>query len=1005
MIKSLLLYSAWLLVSFTALAQQSVYDFDIKHWTSADGLSANPVKTISQDDTGYIWFGTFYGLNRFDGQQFEHFTTDNTRHLASNVITRLLKDSSGYMWVGTKAGLSGFNPATLQFERFAILSEVTSILEVSPGEIWVAAGNLFRIQHGMISRVDQIKAQVNELEVSPEGIWVGSTEQVFLLQPDGGITPFPLPVQLAQSPIYDFHYSGGDLLIGSEAGYFRLSPDGNIARQPLPDQSHTPVYKVFIDRYNSKWISAHRKLFHQSGDRQWQQITVDELGSYPWFSSIFEDKDRNLWMGSLSEGVYRISRGNIQRVVPENIDPVIRSVAVTPQHNLWLATQSEIGQLTADGHFELLVSTAGSGIGAVHDVIWPEPDLMLLATDNGVWQYRTGDQSLQPVLSPLKGYPVRVLQPAESGAIWVGGVSGLYLYHTGQLTPFAYNHELESRHITDLQQQDDMLLFGTTRGVYQYRQQKLQRLGAGSALYNSYITSLLLLPDQTMLVGTLDDGIFARFSDGSWHQLYAGNGLPHGTVVSLTYHHNTDEVWASSNKGIFRFRLADLPQVLDNHLQVDEVLTPYDRQLGTLPGRCCNGAGQSKVALWQQQYWYPTLKGIVAVPAELGNEASHVLLPLIKHVSGLHDYVLPTKEKAIVLEEGDRNLTIRYSALEFAKPESLQFRYLLEGFDQEWQQAGSRREAIYTNLSPGIFTFHLQVKTAHEAWSPQQKIALTIKVPKRFDETILYRSLWLLLVLFGLYGIFWLVRRNAIYKQEQLELLVRQRTQELENSNQRLNELNEQLVHLTHKDQLTGLRNRRFMFEQLPKDVEHFQHNRILMQEQGKCIALVHLTLDNFKTVNDKYGISAGDSLIQQLSGMLIRETRGSDYVVRFAGKEFVVVLRDIEAISVKPFCHQLHEQIGKTPFTLPDGDRMRLSCSMGYSVYPLPLLGGQLISWEISLQLAEMALLQLKRNHQSGVASIMFHQQVDAFEFEDSAHIEEQVEKLLSEGLAWYDI
>src|SRR5690606_11957587 len=111
---------------------------------------------------------------------------------------------------------------------------------------------------------------------------------------------------------------------------------------------------------------------------------------------------------------------------------------------------------------------------------------------------------------------------------------------------------------------------------------------------------------------------------------------------------------------------------------------------------------------------------------------------------------------------------------------------------------------------------------------------LELIVPKRFDETLIYRGLWLLLALFCLYGVLWLMRRNTVYQRQQLERLVRQRTQELENSNLKLNELNEQLALLTHKDSLTGLRNRRFMFEQLPKDIEHFQRNRESMLAQGK---------------------------------------------------------------------------------------------------------------------------------------------------------------------------
>jgi hypothetical protein len=81
------------------------------------------------------------------------------------------------------------------------------------------------------------------------------------------------------------------------------------------------------------------------------------------------------------------------------------------------------------------------------------------------------------------------------------------------------------------------------------------------------------------------------------------------------------------------------------------------------------------------------------------------------------------------------------------------------------------------------------------------------------------------------------------------------------------------------------------------------------------------------------------------------------------------------------------------------------MNCSIGYALYPLELLGGQLIGWEVSLQLAELALFHVKHSGRNGVSTILFDNQVDAFEFEDSNHIEAQIEKLLADSVAWFDL
>ncbi|OEY69313.1 ligand-binding sensor domain-containing diguanylate cyclase [Rheinheimera salexigens] len=996
--------------SLQAFSQQSMYDFDIKHWSSSDGLSSNSVRAITQDNQGYIWLGTLYGLNRFDGNQFEHFTTTNQHNLVSNNITQLFKDSKGYIWVGTKSGLTGFDPVSLKFDRYPVLSEVTAIIEIAPGEVWLAADHLFRVKNGQVTRVDKIREQVNQLEKVDDKIWITSSHWLYSYDLTTDVlTSYALPLELIQIPIYDLYWADEQLYLASESGFFALNAKGEISKCELPDKTNTAVYKLLKDSFGNNWISANRKLFHQHDKQEWQYITADELGSSPWFSDIYEDKQHNIWLASFSDGIYRSSLGNINRVLAPGADDVIRSVAVTPQDTLLLAGQSQLGELDANGDYHTLLNTDQLGLGAIFDLYWPTENELWLASTKGVHAYQRQTKSVSLVFDQLENNLVRVLQPDHQGGLWVGGVMGLYHYQNGKLAPFALMEQLETRHITALQQQEDLVLLGTTRGLYQYQQEKLTRLGSGTALFNSYITAVLVLADNTLLASTLDDGVFIRPPQQAWYQLHHGNGLPHSPVVSMVDDSVNNVIWLSSLKGIFRIKHQELALITDAALfpllTIDEVLSPYDRQLGTIPGRCCNGAGQSKVALWHQRYWYPTLKGVVSVAADLNQQINSPTKPVIKMVQGQSNYPLNSSQPKLLLELNDRSITIHYTALEYIKPTALQFSYQLQGFESSWHDVGPRREAIYTNLPPGNFVFRVQSRFDNQPWSANTITELAIVVPKRFDETLVYRGLWLLLVLFCLYGVLWLLRRNAINKQLQLGQLVKQRTQELENSNLKLNELNEQMALLTYKDNLTGLRNRRFMFEQLPKDIEHFQRNRESMQTQGKGVALLQLDLDNFKQINDQYGNLAGDSCMQQVAWLLIRETRGSDYVVRYSANEFVLVLRDIQIDLVEQFCHQLNDQIARTAFVLPDGHRTHLTCSIGYALYPLALLGGQLINWEISLQLAGISLYHVKHSGKNGVASIHFDQQVDAFEFEDSSHIEAQVERLLAVGLARFNL
>ena len=140
-----------------------------------------------------------------------------------------------------------------------------------------------------------------------------------------------------------------------------------------------------------------------------------------------------------------------------------------------------------------------------------------------------------------------------------------------------------------------------------------------------------------------------------------------------------------------------------------------------------------------------------------------------------------------------------------------------------------RREAVYTNLPSGTFTFRVQTKLANQGWDQAREASIIVKLPKQFSETPLYRILVGVMIMLILYIIMLLIRNRERRKREILKAQVDQRTEELQSVNAQLNEANQQLKQLSHKDELSGLRNRHFVFEQLPKDIEHYQRKpRIL---------------------------------------------------------------------------------------------------------------------------------------------------------------------------------
>lgn len=987
-------------LSFASHANVSMYDFDVKQWSAVNGLSSQSVRSIAQDNIGYIWAGTLFGLNRFDGKTFTTFNTKDHEGLISNAINVLYVDSTGYLWIGTQSGLSGVNPSTMIFDKYNVLGDVTDITETADGAVWVAAQGLQKLVNK--ERVSQplVKGQVNYFAVSPDGLWMMNDGVLRLTDGNETISSITLSGALAQTLVNDLYWADDTLYLATDIGVFYLDRDLNPVRLSMPFIGNLPVYSILKDSAGGLWLSTYDALYYHLGGQPWQKVVAEDLGFPPRFASLFEDADENIWLGSFSDGIWRAHKGQIERHVPSGAaSSLVRTLAMDAQNNLWLGTQAGIGTLEGRDNFRLIYPYWKINRKIIYQIFFYE-DLVLIGTDNGIVAFKGDEPFGEDVFAPTHHANVRVIQPRKNGEVWIGTSKGLYTWKKGAaLKRYPPSLNFEAENITYVNDQGSKIWVGTSRGAYKVvKDTILERIGIGSALFRGHITSILDFGTEGLLVSTLDDGLFFQNNNGFWTQLDESKGLPYGAIVALHYESAKSMVWVSTLKGVYRFPLMSIQDNVTSTITVDNILTQYQRQLGTVPGRCCNGIGHGKILERDGSLLFPTLKGIVDIPLDIVVNRQIDETPIIESllIDSKRSVNLGDTEH-VRLRIDERSLVINYTVIDFSSSNRTEFRYKLEGFEQDWTYVGSRREAIFTNLEPGAFTFRIQVRRYPQEWAHAKESQLTLEVPRKFSESVWYHTLLGVLGLVILYGLLVLIRRREVTKQKELAHLVSERTVELSEANKKLADANRKLKQLSHKDELSGLRNRQFLFEQLPKDIEHFQRNSESMMEQGKSIALIVIDIDDLKTVNELHGPVAGDSVLSQVATLLNNETRSSDYVVRWGGDEFLIVLRDTYTNQIEEHIENLVRSVSCADVMLPDGRRMNTTCSVGYALYPLHLIGGQLISWEISLSLAEMALHKVKTTGVNGISTIEFDEQVDAFEFEESDSVAALVEHLLA--------
>jgi len=172
-----------------------------------------------------------------------------------------------------------------------------------------------------------------------------------------------------------------------------------------------------------------------------------------------------------------------------------------------------------------------------------------------------------------------------------------------------------------------------------------------------------------------------------------------------------------------------------------------------------------------------------------------------------------------------------------------------------------------------------------------------------------------------------------------------------------------QLTNLALGDSLTGLRNRRFLTEMMPHEVE--QLRRTWADRDGAAAAslgILILDLDHFKGVNDRYGHSAGDELLRQVAGCLQDTVRRPDLVVRWGGEEFVVIARPLDRAGAFELAERIRRGLAERRFVLNSGQELRATCSIGYALVPFDDAQPEQFAWEQVLALADLAMYEAKR-------------------------------------------
>lgn len=721
-------------------------------WDTDDGLPQLSVYGIAQSRDGYLWIGTQEGLARFDGIRFVVFDTGNVAGITSNWFSALCRDREAGIWAATLGPelvhIGKGEPQVFSVADKLPRCRVWGITQDQDGVLWLATdAGLTRFDAGRTVLPDA------EGKREPAGsVGIGT---------------------------------GGALWVGTRgAGLKRIDRLKGTTLHRYEEFLGRDILAVFEDSTRALWVSTAGRGVHRllnDGSRT-VYTTADGLPSnIVW--AITEDRDGNVWLGT-DAGCVRYRDGHFSCFSTSNglTHNSVRSLYVDAEGNLWIGTSRGGLNRLKDGEFRAF----GTAEGLSHDIALPvcqdRRGVVWVGTAGGGLSFRAGQRGFAPYggVPELSDDYVRALWPASDGGLWIGTRNeGLKYLRDDTIKTFGVNDGLPSAsvravyedtkgrvwvsagsalakledgrfrayHMQDTvpsevsviyEAQNGRLWLGTIASGLHVMEENGRIVphadSRGRNLVGRRIYSIHEDSKGTLWIGT-DAGLW-RFRDDTLRVYSRHQGL-YDNIVMCVLDDQVGNLWMSCNKGIFRVSKTDLESD-DREGSGTLDCVSYGKSDGMRIAECEGGIQPSGWRDAEGRLWFPTSRGVVMTNPRRPRSTSFPLHVFVEQL--VVDDTPVTLTEEVVIGPGPSRLQFHYTAPALWAPEKVNFEYWLEGFDQGWVRAGTRRIAYYGNIPPGRYTFKVKASNGGVIGS-RDPAQLRLRVRPAFHQTPFFYAL------------------------------------------------------------------------------------------------------------------------------------------------------------------------------------------------------------------------------------------------------------------------
>lgn len=944
-------------------------NFGYHTWSVESGLPQVTVNALQKDHKGFMWVGTENGLARFDGLQFEVFDTGNTPQLQSNWIRQLLAAPDGdTLWIATLKGLVRYS--NNNFETIKSSEKIGSInvlAQDNRGTLWIGGDQLWSLIDGRLIKESRWQGEVVAIAVHDENIFIADRSNTIHRLHDHELNAYVLPLANKTVLVTGLAWHADRLWVATDRGLYFSEPNGStlipFSASGLDDDTfNEPIHAISNSVSGNLWIANEQSIYLLRNGRYQGKLDKHQDSTLTTLKTIYPDDNDGFWVGSLTSGLRHYWSQPTQQL--DHRQGLLEAYTWSfwqDSDALLVGTNSGVYRFKQE-HFEPYIDAEKLPGGVAYSLLRDRQKNLWVGTRQALVRFDLNGQNPK-TFQDLHGLQINGLLESKAGHIYVASSAGLFQLHQQSFQP-VQPQQLGSLHVRFLLQDNaGDIWIGTQSGLWQKKGEKIEN-STDPFLRNAFITCITQLNDGRLIIGTYQDGIFIQRGD-EWQHITTAQGLPANGLTFIEQHDQW--LWVLYQEGIYRIETqsltANVPEV-----KTDMVLHDLGDQPGSSRHRCCNGAGNGKGLIQGNWLWAPSLAGVKRV--DLRQTLFATPNAFIKNITAGPEHLIDIKKVPVRLSS--RDITVQYGAIDYQAAKLLRFRYRLMPYQQEWVDAAQRLSAFYTNLPPGNFRFEVQAKHTLGRWGSVG--TLKIETPEQFVESWTFKTL-VALVFLALVAatLRWRTYRLNL-QRTQLQEIVTLRTRELQEANSKLANLNQVLHEASVTDALTGLRNRRFIQEQIPNLIARL--NRI-RQIRGTdwVTGFFLIDLDHFKNINDKYGHDMGDSALVNSTKQLNKVIRQEDYLLRWGGEEFLLLVPEVHIDQIPLIAERLRTAVLQTANDLLIEET--ISASIGYACLPMTNTDQPIESWRSTLAIADFALYQAKAAGRNCTATLNFLAQI----------------------------